>query len=243
MRKFLVQEVFSKAQKQKRPGVSAPGPVINPSWRPSRTLHSHPAQTGHLTMRQKLRDLADVRAGYPFRGRVVHEHEGDLAVVQMKDIGEVAGLTPHGCLRINSRSVNPDRHLLQRGDVLIQSRGQKFPAAVVDQPIFGIAALGLYVIRPTATATPEYLAWFLNLPRTRAALRGIARGTHIPFLSASDLREVEVPLPPLETQRRIAQIEQLRRRERQLADRLRDLNDQLIDEATWRAASATTRAT
>ena len=45
-------------------------------------------------MRQKLADIADIQTGFPFRGRVVHEAEGTLAVVQMKDIDDIAGLRP-----------------------------------------------------------------------------------------------------------------------------------------------------
>lgn len=187
-------------------------------------------------MWRKLCDVADVRAGYPFRGRVVHVDGANLAVVQMKDVDDVAGLKPDGCLRIRGEDLNTQRHLLQPGDVLIQSRGQKFPAAVVDQPIYGIAALGLYVLRPGGDVLPAYLAWYLNQPRTRAALRAVARGTYIPFLSANDLRESRVPVPAISTQQRIADIEQLRRRERHLADRLRELTDGLVDAATWTAA-------
>jgi restriction endonuclease S subunit len=154
----------------------------------------------------------------------------------MKDVDDVAGLKPDGCLRIRGENLNTQRHLLQPGDILIQSRGQKFPAVVVDQPIFGIAALGLYVVRPNSDALPAYLAWFLNQPRTRAALRGVARGTYIPFLSASDLRDLRIPVPAISTQQRIADIEQLRRQERHLADRLRELTDELVDAATWTAA-------
>src|ERR1017187_1945202 len=159
-------------------------------------------------MMRRLADIAEIRTGFPFRGRVEPVPGGALAVVQMKDVDESAGLNPRGCLRIADEPNRYDRHLLEVGDVLLQSRGHKFPAVVFDKPLHGVAALGLMVIRTSSAAVPEYLNWLLNHPRTRETLRASARGTYVPFISRSALGELRVPLPPIGAQRRIAAIDQ-----------------------------------
>ena len=93
-------------------------------------------------MQSRLSDVADVRTGYPFRSKVMDEPSGELAVVQMKDVNDGGQLDASGCLRIREEQTH-GRHLLKQGDVLLQSRGSKFPAGVVEAEIHGIAALGL----------------------------------------------------------------------------------------------------
>jgi hypothetical protein len=192
-------------------------------------------------MMRRLADIADIRAGFPFRGRVEPVPDGTLAVVQMKDVDDSAGLNPAGCLRIVDEPSRYDRHLLEVGDVLLQSRGHKFPAVVFDKPLHGVAALGLMVIRPSGAAIPEYLNWLLNNPRTREAMRAVARGTYVPFLSRANLEELQVLVPALDIQRRIVVIDQLRRQEQKLTTRLSDLNNKFTDALVWKAAASNKR--
>ena len=56
------------------------------------------------------------------------------------------GLRPASCFE--ARAGNTTAHLLQKGDLLFQSRGSRHPVAVVETGIRGIAATGSHVIRP-----------------------------------------------------------------------------------------------
>src|SRR5690606_10949961 len=98
-------------------------------------------------MQSTLADVADVRTGLTFRGTVLDDPTGSLAVVQMKDISDAGRLDASEGLRIREEPAH-SRHLLKQGDVLLQSRGSKFPAAVVNADVHGIAALGLHILRP-----------------------------------------------------------------------------------------------
>lgn len=187
-------------------------------------------------MKQRLANVADVRTGFPFRKAVEAAPNGALAVVQMKDIDDLAGLNLDACVLIEDDPKRYEQHMLKVGDVILQSRGYKFPAAVVDKPVHGIAALGLMVIRPH-TITPEYMKWVLNQPRTREALRGSARGTYVPFLSRTAVEDLQIPVPTVETQRRIIEIYRLRIEEQRLASKVSELNNQLTDALVWKAAS------
>ncbi len=186
-------------------------------------------------MTTRLADIAEIRMGYPFRAAVKPVEGGRLAVVQMKDVGESVGLIPEACLRIEDEPRRFDKHLLRVGDVLLQSRGSKFPSVVLDKPLHAVAALGLIVIRPGREVLPAYLSWLLNQSRTREGLRAAAQGTYIPFLSKADIAGLNVSLPALETQRRVVQVDTLRRRERALHAELVKLTDQYTDAVVWKA--------
>jgi hypothetical protein len=191
-------------------------------------------------VKKRLADIADVRTGFPFRKAVQPVLGGTLAVVQMKDIDESAGLDLRGLTLIEDEPKRYEQHLLQVGDVLLQSKGNKFPAAAIDKPVHGIAALGLMIIRPSLVI-PEYLRWILNQPRTRDDLRAAAKGTYVPFLSRASVEALSVPLPTIETQRRIIEIDHIRNREQRLLRQLSDLNNQFADALLWKAATSNSR--
>ena len=192
-------------------------------------------------MKMRLAEIADIQMGYPFRTAVKPVDGGTLAVVQMKDVDESAGLIPEACLRIQDEPRRYEKHLLQVGDVLLQSRGSKFPSVVFDKPLYAVAALGLIVIRPREKVLPVYLSWLLNQARVREALRAVAQGTYIPFLSKADVEGLNVSLPPLETQQRVVEVDRLRRRERTLQVELLKLTDQYTDALVWKAIASNPR--
>jgi hypothetical protein len=192
-------------------------------------------------MKKRLADIAEIRMGYPFRAAVKRVEGGRLAVVQMKDVDESAGLIPEACLRIQDEPGRYEKHLLQVGDVLLQARGSKFPSVVFDKPLHAVAALGLIVIRPGKEVLPPYLSWLLNQSRVREALRAVAQGTYIPFLSKAYIEGLNVSLPPLDTQQRVVQVETLRRRERALQATLVKLTDQYTDALVWKAIASNPR--
>jgi restriction endonuclease S subunit len=191
-------------------------------------------------VKKRLADVADVRTGFPFRKAVQSALNGTLAVVQMKDIDESAGLDLDGLTLIEDEPDRYAQHLLQIGDVLLQSKGNKFPAGAIDKPVHGIAALGLMVIRPRHVA-PEYLRWVLNQPRTRDDLRAAAKGTYVPFLSRAAVEALTVPIPAIETQWRIVEIDRIRNQEQRLVHHLSDLKNQFADALVWKAATSNSR--
>ena len=186
-----------------------------------------------------LGEVARVSTGYPFRKKVETEEGGDIVLIQMKDVDSAEGVSDGGTIVLRSEGGKYQKHLLQEGDVLFQSRGWHHPVAVVERGVRGIAATGLHVLRPDRSRTmPEYLAWWLNHPQSQAKLaRGVARGTYIPFISKGELDAFLVPLPPLAVQARIVEVDRLKRLEQKLAARLEQLNQQLADAATWMAAT------
>jgi hypothetical protein len=188
-----------------------------------------------------LGNVADVSTGYPFRKKVEPEEGGDVVLVQLKDMDGVEGVAASGAIALRNEGGKYERYLLQAGDLLFQSRGSRHPVAVVGAGIRGIAATGLHTIRPhRGRVLPEYLSWWLNHPVSQEKLVSkVARGQYIPFVSKADLLAFLVPVPSLDVQEKIIDVDRLRRQERALRERLDTLTQQLVDDVTFAAADRT----
>jgi restriction endonuclease S subunit len=187
-----------------------------------------------------LGTVAEVSTGYPFRKKVETEEGGDIVLVQIKDLGGAEGVKVSGSVMLRNQQGKYERYLLRTGDLLFQSRGSRYPVAIVGQQIRGIAAAGLHVIRPNPERVlAQYLAWWLSHPNSQAKIRDdLSRGTYIPFVSKRELEGFLVPVPSLEVQRRIVEVDELRAREQHLRQRLGELTQQLVDGVTLAATTS-----
>lgn len=174
-----------------------------------------------------LGDLAEVRMGYPFRSRLEHDPQGDVAVIQMKDIDDANLLHTKDAIRV-ALPKDKTHHLLRAGDLLFRSRGRSNGAAQVLEGI-GPAVLSapMLLIRPHGVL-PAYLCWYINAPATQAQLAALAEGTSVRMISAEALKALDVPLPSLATQQRIVQVAALAEQEQRLLARIATLRQRLL---------------
>jgi hypothetical protein len=170
--------------------------------------------------------LAEVQMGFPFRSRLEHDPQGDVAVIQMKDIDGANLLHVEEAIRVTLPK-GKTRHMLRAGDLLFRSRGRSNGVAQVMEGV-GSAVLSapMLLIRPRGVL-PEYLCWYLNTPATQAQLAAMAEGTSVRMISAEALKTLDVPLPPLDVQRRIAQAAALAEQEKTLLARIATLRERL----------------
>jgi hypothetical protein len=169
-----------------------------------------------------LAALCDVLPGYAARGRLEFADSGGVRGVQLRDIsasGEIA-------LRNVSAYDFPgniERYRLTEGDVVFRSRGDWTTAAAITEPLAApiIAVMPVFIIRPkTRGLDPRYLAWAINEPAGQRALDEKAQGGGLRMVSKSALEALEIPVPSLETQRRIVELAGLARDERELVQAL-----------------------
>ncbi|MCH9807014.1 MAG: restriction endonuclease subunit S [Alphaproteobacteria bacterium] len=136
----------------------------------------------------------------------------------------------------------PDRYQVRTGDIVFRSRGDRNTALTLgsdfDEP--AIAVMPLVIIRPHPRVLPHYLTWYINEPPAQHHFEKGARGTGIRMIPMSCLSKLEVPIPDLETQRAIAVVNGLVRREFQLATNLAEKRRQLISAALLRGAHEST---
>jgi hypothetical protein len=180
-------------------------------------------------MKKKLKSIVDLRTGYQFRGKVVPDDQGDIDVIQIKDIDDrqevdVSDLTP---VTLDK----PERHLVETGDVLFLSRGHRMYGTVVPELSRDtVVSSYFFILSPKIDKVfPRYLAWFLNEPGFQRRLKSLVRGSQMPLISRSDFADLHVNVPDLHTQQQIVRLNELMLKEDQLLDRLKSKRAELIE--------------
>ncbi len=179
-------------------------------------------------MKKFLAEIADIRVGYQFRGKVESNDRPNVRVIQIKD------LTPGRRLRVDElaavRLERPEPYLVRQGDVLFLSRGHRLYAAAIAEPVEDVIATGYFFILrlETKTVDPIYLEWYLNAPIFQERLRPLMRGSHMPLVSKSDFQELSIHVPDSETQARIVGLNQLFEHQKQLELELQEKRAELF---------------
>ena len=186
-----------------------------------------------------LGKLAEVQMGYPFRSRLEHDPQGDVAVIQMKDIDDTNLLHAEEAIRVVLPK-GKTHHLLRVGDLLFRSRGRSNGAAQVLEGIGSAVLSAPMLLIRSHGVLPEYLCWHLNAPATQAQLAAMAEGTSVRMISAGALKALDVPLPPLAVQRRIAQAAALAELEQTLLARIATLRQRLTTHILMKTAHEAT---
>lgn len=167
---------------------------------------------------QKLRlgELALIRAGHPFRGAVEAVDGGSVAVAQMKDI--VPGMGVDWSSTVRTELVGrkePD--WLCAGDLLFVSRGSRYFAVCVDLPP-GQTVCGPHLFHLTVKAPdllmPAFLAWVVGQGPVQRQLQQAASGSLQLSVTRQALEALEIPVPPVATQRVVADLATAAARER-----------------------------
>jgi len=171
-----------------------------------------------------LGKLATIQMGYPFRSRLEHDREGNIAVIQMRDIDDANRLRAEQAARVKLPE-GKTRHLLRPGDLLFRSRGRSNGAARVREGVGpAVLAAPMLLIRPHGVL-PEYLCWYINAPSTQAQLGALAEGTSVRMISAEALKALDVPLPSRAAQQSIVQAATLADQEQSLLARIASLRE------------------
>lgn len=187
----------------------------------------------------ELEKLADVRMGYPFRSRLEPDPDGDVTVIQMKDIDDANLLHAEEVIKV-SLPKGKGHHLLRAGDLLFRSRGRSNGAALVPGGIGpAVLAAPMLLIRPHGIL-PAYLCWFINGPAAQAQLATLAEGTSVRMISAEALKALDVPLPPTKQQRKIAEAAALAQREQALLAEIAAHRQRLVTHILMQSARKAT---
>ena len=118
---------------------------------------------------------------------------------------------------------DPSRYLVNKSDVLFLSRGQRNFAYAINKPVHDtVAASYFFILRlKNGNILPEYLAWYINqVPAQEFLYRTAKRGSHMPIVPKAAFELLEIPIPPIETQRTIVEIEQLMGLEQELGEEI-----------------------
>lgn len=173
----------------------------------------------------KLKQIAFINAGYPFRSKIPEVADSAVVAVQMKNVSLQAGIQWAGCLRTELTGKRAPGWL-RPGDILIAARGGHNYAVQVDAGfreagVQAVAAPHFFVIRlKNPTVLPEYLAWFLNQHPCQRHFELNAEGTLTKSIRRSVLEETLIAVPPLAKQQAIIGLANTIRQERHLMEQL-----------------------
>ena len=99
-----------------------------------------------------------------------------------------------------SRRVSP-----QINDVLLAKNGTTGVAAIVDKDITFDIYVSLALLRPTEKILPLYLLNVVNSENVKQQFNSRLQGIGVPNLHLKEIKEVKIPLPPLELQQKIVE--------------------------------------
>ena len=179
-------------------------------------------------MKYKLKDIALVQMGLSFRSRIEPDVDGDVAVIQMRDLTEDK-LNYGNLMTININDIN-ERHLVKYKDLVFRSRGKTTTATIIDkEPGRTVVSAPLFLIRVTSkNVLSDYLCWCINQSSSQAFLHSRATGTIMTMIGKSALDALEIPLPNLEIQEQIVTLADLLNKEQRLMKNLAEQKEKLV---------------
>lgn len=187
----------------------------------------------------KISELSAIFPGYLSRKRIDDSTDGSHHLVQLKDFSpDRTALDRTKLSRFSPNRISSERNL-KDGDVLYLSKGANnfaFTANSLPEP--SLAASYFFILRPTETILSDYLTWILNQKKTKTEInRQVASGARIPVVRKSVLEELRIPLPSLETQQRIIELNKLQKTEKRLLLELIQSREELCSAACLKAAT------
>lgn len=142
-----------------------------------------------------------------FRGKAVSKktQTGKIGVINISNIGEYE-IDYGGLDHIEEEERKIANYILQEGDLLLPARGTAVRTAVFHEQSYPcIAHSNVIVIRPNARMlNSTYLKVFLDSPLGTKLISSAQQGTTVMNISYKDLNVLEVPVPLMEEQQKIA---------------------------------------
>jgi len=122
-----------------------------------------------------------------------------------------------------------EKHLLRDSDILFMAKGERNVAALYKASLGdSVASSNFFVIRlRDKKILAEYLIWVFNALYNSGKMKSLKKGTHIPSISKKSLEMLEIPVPSIEIQKKIVQLQELWNREKLLTQELMNKKDQL----------------
>jgi len=200
----------------------------------------------------KLADIANIRNGLAFRGRIENDDSGDALVLQASDLFQhnKPDASQLVCVQLGKKA---SRYKLRIDDVVFTARGHRqlaFRPQLESPRLNGprlngktglpvITAFGLIMITANQKKVlPAYLHWVLNTKPVQYRIDKFTEGTNMSFISEKNLADVEIPVPPLETQNNIAQLLAMQEKREQLRQQIANADEITTQTIAWSLATA-----
>jgi hypothetical protein len=178
-----------------------------------------------------LKKIAKIQSGYISRGKIFPREDGSCLLMQAKDVSaDLLSYRADALVRFMPRLSAKD-WFLKPGDVLFMARGARNFSILIDKlPERVLAAACFFIVRiSNFKILPEYLCWYLNqAPVDEYLKRFSGRGVHMPVVKRVVLENIDIPLPPIKTQKHVSKISKLMQKEQDLLKKLAEKRGKLI---------------
>jgi restriction endonuclease S subunit len=183
-------------------------------------------------MLQKLKDIVRIKSGVFAKG----DANPDLYYIQSTDFNKQREWVENLNF-VMTNSAKFKNHILNKGDLLFAAKGRDFFAVVYDGRFKPAVASSTFLVLQVQTnkVIPEYLAWFINHPKTQKLLLGFAKGSAITSISKTILEQIEIPVPNLSKQISILEFFTLQKMEKQLQKKIIKLRQDYLNELTYKS--------
>jgi restriction endonuclease S subunit len=168
-------------------------------------------------MKSHLSQIAAIDLGFSFRARVESIQEGNVFVIQMKDLSDEGIEDASGIAKVNMKQIK-EHYMMRKGDLIFRSRGVTNTSVLLREDI-GTAILAAPLIRiriKTDRVLPEYLRWFINQKSAQAFFASRTRGSFQKMITKQSIEELEVRIPSLDRQQKIVTLAEMEDREQGL---------------------------
>lgn len=113
------------------------------------------------------------------------------------------------------------KSMLRAGDLVIVRTGQAGAAVVVPRTLDGCNCIDLVIVRPASALVPKFLEYVLNSDWTQKHIGEYSVGTIQSHFNIGAMKELPVPVPPLDEQQRATdELNSVTEEARRLADKL-----------------------
>ncbi len=148
----------------------------------------------------QIRDFCTTRVGHSFRKKVVNNPEGTTKIVLPGNISKdgILKFTNASPLHTAITSKRP----LENGEILLQNKG-RFAAAVFNMPeneCWITPASVIILTLNTKEVLPEYIVLYLNSVKGQQKLSKLKELSSIPFITRPNLQKIDIPIPEIEKQ-------------------------------------------
>lgn len=179
------------------------------------------------TTLMKLGEIANIRSGHTFRGAITPVPDGDVRILQIKDLDQ-DWQWEHEVLPAISWEQRVKPPFLEQGEIVVAARGNRNVSVVYRGDIPVVATSQFLIVtlaRKESGIIPEYLCWVLNHPITQQMFN--RSGTNIQLITKASMMYVEIPVPPVQTQRELIELQRVWEQEDQLISKLQNNRHQL----------------
>ena len=185
-------------------------------------------------METKITDFTDIINGYAFRGAIETIKNGDIFVLQAKDI--VQGQNIENTEKLTPIAFNGTHtaSFLQNNDVVIVSRGTgvgSFRSVVfIGNNTNIIASASLLILRvKKKEVLSEYISLYLNSLDGQNKILQTVVGSYIQAISRKKFEEeIIIPIPSLKKQQSLINLHQNIKQQEQIYKQRKELKQQII---------------